>query len=161
MTKRTRTKRKSTRRTFGKTRTKARAPLELLQSSTRPSERNGQNLAKVIHAAFSMKRRYLARLIDKRSSLGRWLSQLEEDFCKHLNYPTLDDMPVTMRMVIQSTISDWLLLCLHPGYDNAKILRAAQNAVTRNCRELGLKPEPKSVQELQTYLQEEGYAVKD
>ena len=92
-----------------------------------------------------------------------WLSELEKDFCQHLNYLSIDAMPVTMRMMVVSSIGNWLLLALHDaGHENSfQDLRAAENLVMRNVRELGVQPTSPPGPKLKDYLEAEGYAVKD
>lgn len=129
---------------------------ELVQVSTKPTERNGheRNLSKVQHGAHALRRRYYAGLLDGRSKMGMWTRELERDFSQHLGYGSVDEMPPTMAMVVRSTIGNWLLLCTHHAGQEMHMfdLRAAENAVLRNCKELGLKPEPKSVANLHEYM---------
>lgn len=141
------------------------AAVELVQSSTRPNERNShkKGLSTVQHGAHSLRRRYYAGLIDRRSKIGMWLSELEKDFCRHLNYLSIDAMPVTMRMMVVSSIGNWLLLALHDaGHENSfQDLRAAENLVMRNVRELGVQPTSPPGPKLKDYLEAEGFEVKE
>ena len=131
-------------------------PYELVESSTKPSKQNGRSLSKVQHGAHALRRRYFAGLLDGRSKLGMWTRELERDFCQHLSFESVDQMPPTMAMMVRSTIGNWLLLCTHHAGQEKHMfdLRAAENTVLRNCRELGLKPEPKNVKDLQAYIVE-------
>ena len=134
-------------------------PQELVQVS---SKENGRKLGRVQYGAHALRRRYLANLLDGRSKMGMWTRELERDFCQHLGFATLDDIPITARLMVQSIIADWLLLCTHHAGQERHMfdLRACMNSVLRSCKELGLKPTPKPVQDLQAYLKEEGYEVK-
>lgn len=130
-----------------------RTPQELVQIS---SKGNGRKLGKVQFGAHALRRRYYANLLDGRSKIGMWTRELEEDFCQHLGYGSIDEMPPTMAMMVKSTIGNWLLLASHHAGQEKHMfdLRAAENTVLRNCRELGLKPELKNVKDLQTYIAE-------
>ena len=133
-------------------------PQELVQVSTKPTEHNGheRNLSKVQHGAHALRRRYLAGLLDGRSKMGMWTRELERDFSQHLGYGSVDEMPPTMAMMVRSTIGNWLLLCTHHAGQEKHMfdLRAAENTVLRNCKELGLQPAPKSVKDLNAYMSE-------
>ena len=137
-----------------------RTPQELVQIS---SKGNGRKLSKVQHGAHALRRRYYAGLLDGRSKIGMWTRELEEDFCRHLGYGLVDEMPPTMAMMVKSTIGNWLLLASHHAGQEKHMfdLRAAENTVLRNCKELGLKPTTPQGLKLTEYLEAEGYAVKD
>ena len=131
-----------------------RTPQELVKISTKPSKQNGRNLSKIQHGAHALRRRYFAGLLDGRSKIGMWTRELEKDFCQHLGYESIDQMPPTMAMMVRSTVGNWLLLCSHHAGQEKHMfdLRAAENTVLRNCRELGIQPTLKPVQDLQAYI---------
>ena len=140
-----------------------RTPQELIEVSTKPSKQNGRNLSKIQHGAHALRRRYYAGLLDGRSKIGMWTRELEKDFSRHLGYESVDQMPPTMAMMIKSTIGNWLLLCTHHAGQEKHMfdLRAAENTVLRNCRELGIQPLKNSGPKLTEYLEAEGYAIKE
>jgi len=138
-------------------------PRELIDVSTKPSKNNGRGLGKVQHAAHSLRRRYLAGLLDGRSKIGAWTRELERDFCQHLGFELIDQMPPTMAMMVRSTIGNWLLLCTHHAGQEMHMfdLRAAENAVLRNCKELGIKPLKRTGVKLNKFLEAEGFEAKE
>jgi len=137
-----------------------RTPQELVKIS---SKGNGRKLSKVQHASHALRRRYLANLLDGRSKIGMWTKELEKDFCQHLGYGSVDQMPPTMAMMVRSTIGNWLLLCTHHAGQEKHMfdLRAAENAVLRNCKELGIKPMKHPGVDLKQFLEAEGFEAKE
>jgi len=114
------------------------------------------------HKAFLFMNSYYRGNIDLRSHLGQITSQMETEYASHCGYSNYDSCPITLREQIRLLVGNYLFQAFYvPSDKTFPHLRASENLTHRITRELGLKPEPKSVQELQTYLQEEGYAVKD
>ena len=138
---------------------RAMTPYELVESSTKPSKQNGRSLSKIQHGAHALRRRYFAGLLDGRSKIGMWTRELERDFCQHLSFESVEHMPPTMAMMVRSTIGNWLLLCTHhAGHEKHMFdLRAAENTVLRNCKELGIKLNPAPMKDLKTYLKDKSY----
>jgi len=152
-----RAKKKNRTKVFRKQGTsRAMTPYELVESSTKPSKQNGRSLSKIQHGAHALRRRYYAGLLDGRSKLGMWTRELERDFCQHLSFESVDQMPPTMAMMVRSTIGNWLLLCTHHAGQEKHMfdLRAAENTVLRNCRELGIQPTLHQIPSLKEYIEE-------
>jgi len=159
-------KKKNRRKLFRKGRTRHEmTPQELVLVSTKPSKQNGQgrSLSKVQHGAHALRRRYFAGLLDGRSKIGMWTRELERDFCQHLGFDSVDQMPPTMAMMVRSTIGNWLLLCTHHAGQEKHMfdLRAAENTVLRNCKELGIKPLKQLGVKLNKFLEAEGFEAKE
>ena len=136
---------------------------ELIEVSTKPSKNNGRGLGRLQHAAHALRRRYFAGLLDGRSKIGAWTRELERDFSEHLGYESIDEMPPTMAMMVRSTIGNWLLLSTHHAGQERHMfdLRAAENTVLRNCKELGIKPMKRPGVKLNKFLEAEGFEANE
>ena len=114
------------------------------------------------HKAYLFTSAYYRGNIDLRSHLGQITTQMEQEYSEHCGYSNYESCPITLREQIRLLIGQFLFQAFYTPTDSTFMhLKASENLTHRITRDLCLKPEPKPVQELQTYLQEEGYAVKD
>lgn len=121
-------------------------------------KKNGQPKS-VSHAAFAFQNAYYNGSLDKRSHLGQLVRDMEREYATHMGFQDFSSCPITLREQVRLLIGNWIFQCFYRASDlTLAHLRASENLTHRITRELGLKPEAKSVQELQAYLKEEGYA---
>jgi len=111
------------------------------------------------HKAFLFVNAYYRGDLDLRSHLGLITSQMESDYAAHMGYQDYNSVPITLREQIRLLVGNYLFQAFYlPSNQTLGHLRASENLTHRITRELGLKPEPKSVEDLQTYLRDKGYA---
>jgi len=107
------------------------------------------------HRAFLFMNSYYRNNIDLRSHLGQITSQMEQEYSEHCGYASYPECPITLREQIRLLVGNYLFQAFYvPSDKTFPHLRASENLTHRITRELGLKPEPKPVQELQKYMKE-------
>jgi len=107
------------------------------------------------HRAFLFMNSYYRGNIDKRSHLGQIVEQMEQEYSEHCGYSNYDSCPITLREQIRLLVGNYLFQAFYLPTDQTYMhLKASENLIHRITRELGIKPEPKPVQELQTYMSE-------
>jgi len=107
------------------------------------------------HKAFLFVNAYYRGNIDLRSHLGQITKQMETEYAEHMGYQDFDSCPITLSEQIRLLVGNYLFQAFYlPSNQTLPHLRASENLTHRITRELGLKPEPKSVQDLQTYMKE-------
>ncbi len=80
---------------------------------------------------------------------------LEAEYAVHCGYSDYDSCPITLREQIRLLIGNYLFQCFYIPSDKTYMhLKASENLTHRITRELGLKPEPRPVQDLRTYMKD-------
>ena len=107
------------------------------------------------HRAFLFMNSYYRGNIDLRSHLGQITTQMEQEYSEHCGYPDYPSCPITLREQIRLLVGNYLFQAFYMPTDQTYMhLKASENLIHRITRELGIKPEPKPVQQLQTYMSE-------
>ena len=107
------------------------------------------------HRAFLFMNSYYRNNLDQRSHLGQLTMNLEAEYATHMGYENYDSCPITLREQIRLLIGQYIFQCFYTPTDSTFMhLKASENLTHRLTRELGLKPEPKPVRELKTYMSE-------
>ena len=107
------------------------------------------------HRAFLFQNSYYRGNIDLRSHLGQITTQMEQEYSEHCGYPDYASCPITLREQIRLLVGNYLFQAFYMPTDQTYMhLKASENLIHRITRELGIKPEPKPVQQLQTYMSE-------
>ena len=107
------------------------------------------------HRAFLFMNSYYRGNLDLRSHLGQITTQMEQEYSEHCGYQSYESCPITLREQIRLLVGNYLFQCFYTPSDSTFMhLKAYENLIHRITRELGIKPEPKPVKELQTYMSE-------
>ena len=107
------------------------------------------------HKAFLFVNAYYRGNLDLRSHLGQITKQMELEYAEHMGYPDYDSCPITLSEQIRLLVGNFLFQAFYLPTDHTLAhLRASENLTHRITRELGLKPEPKNVKDLQAYIAE-------
>jgi len=107
------------------------------------------------HKAFLFMNAYYRGNLDLRSHLGQITTQMEQEYSEHCGYSNYDSCPITLREQIRLLVGNYLFQCFYiPSNKTFVHLKASENMTYKITRELGLKPEPKSVKNLRAYIEE-------
>ncbi len=117
-------------------------------------KKNAQSLHLVKHGAYKLQHGYYSGKLDRRTSLGQIVAQMEEEFATHMGYEDFNSSPITLREKIRLLVGNWLFQSFFVASDGtAKTLRASENMTNRILTELGLVPTSRPIS-LESYLEE-------
>jgi len=80
---------------------------------------------------------------------------MEQEYSEHCGYASYPECPITLREQIRLLVGNYLFQAFYVPSDKTYMhLKASENLTHRITRELGLKPTPKSVADLNEYMSE-------
>ena len=124
-------------------------------AATQIKNNGKKHLHSATHGAFLFQHSYYNGSIDRRSHLGQIVSEMEFEYAQHMGYQDFASCPITLREQVRLLCGNWIFQAFYrPTEQTLPHLRASENLTHRITRELGIKPEPRPVKELQTYMSE-------